>query len=311
MAQQDLVYIERYLGRLQNASISSNVQTFAIPREHFLTRMMLRLVFPTSTTNNYGAAGSELNAITRIEVIANGQLVLKSLSWTDLEELNKFVNKVSAVDRVALAGNKTAGYTSSFLDFSLTPEDLSTALPTWMFSNLDLKITWAAKTAWGGDDAILPYVDLTSREFLLTEAFKNRVFAFNKEFTLQSSPTATGFNETSLPLGNLYRRIFVRTNGGASTGYVDTTITDLEVMQDGLIPHRKIVWLDKASMEKIENQLETRPAGANLINFDINKEGAAIVDSAPFASFKIRANVPSVSNAVTLTYVPQEIIINR
>jgi hypothetical protein len=305
-----ITYIERLLGTLSNPSANSNVQTFQLPREHLYSRLWLKATFPTSTTNNYVAGGERL-AVTRLEVIANGQLVVKSYSWDDLQEMNLYQNKVDSVYTAALTAAKTAGYSSVIIDFSLTKTDLATMLPSFMFTSLDLKVTWAAQTAYGGDSGILPTCDIWSREALFTKEFRDMVFAFNKETTMQSFPTATGMNEINMTIANIYRRIFVRANGGAATGASDTVVTDVEVVQDGVIYHRKTTWIGDIVINKQEYQLNTRPVGDNMIDFDITGDAAATVDSAPFSSWKLRCNVASVANTVTLTVIPQEIVVQR
>lgn len=305
-----VTFIERSIGRLQNASSSANTQTLALPREHLYNRLFLRVVFPTATSNNYVAGGEDI-AINKIEIIANGQLVLKSYSWLDLVHINKYVNAVANVDKTALTVAKTAGFGSAIIDFSLTRKDLSTMLPSYKFTSLDLKISWDGYATWGGDTGILPYVDVSSRELLFTPEMANIKFAFNKETSISTTPSATGFAEINLPIANVYRRIYLYQAGGASTGAQNATSTDLEVIQDGVIFHKKTTFLENQVKDKQEFHLETKVTGVTMLGFDATGDGEASVDSAPFSSWKLRLNVPDVSNAVTLRIVPQELIYPR
>lgn len=306
----NLTYIERNISRIQNLSPAANTQTLDLPREHLYNRLFLRVVFPLSTTNNY-VVNSEDLAITNIQIIANGQLVLKSYSYKDLVNLNKYINNVANVDKTALAAALTAGFTSAAIDFSLTRKDFSSMLPSFKFTTLQLKITWAAQTVYGGDAAILPYVDVHSRELLYTEQMRELKFVLNKEITKAISPSATGMSEIDLDIGNVYRRIYVYQEGGAAAGANNNTVTDMEVVQDGVIYHKKLAFLENQVKDKLEFHLETKVAGVTMLGFDSDGQNNASVDSAPFSSWKTRFEVPSVSNAVIVRIIPQELIYPR
>ena len=211
----NLTYIERNLTRMTSSGAAANTQTFNLPREHLYNRLFLRAYLGATTTNVYTANAEDL-VVSNIEVIANGQLVVKSFSWADLVNINKYVNGVADVDRIALAADKTEGMTSCIVDFSLTRKDLSTMLPSFKFTTLDLKLSFAAQTAYGGDVGVMPYVDVMSRELLYVKEFQDIKFAINKEVTKTISPAATGEKQIDLDIGNVYRRIYVYGQGGAT-----------------------------------------------------------------------------------------------
>lgn len=304
-----VTFIERQLGTV-TATGSAQTQTFPLPREHLYNRLLLRSVMPTSTTSNYVASGEDL-MVERIEIIANGQLVLKSFSWVDARVLNIYTNAIAEVDKTGVTAAKTAGFGSILIDFSLSRKDLTTLLPSFKFTSLDLKLTFAANATYGGDIAANPYVDIWSREYLYTKEFEGIDFAFNKETTISTSPSATGYATIDLPIGNVYRRILFVQNGGASAAYLNTTCTDIELVQDGVIYHKKTTFLLNQAKDKQEFHLETKVTGYTMLGFDADGEGSATVDSAPFASWKLRANVTSVAQTVTLRVIPQELIYPR
>jgi hypothetical protein len=290
--------------------VASTTQTLQLPREHLYNRIFMRVVCATATTNNY-VAGAQRTAITRIEVIANGQLVIKSFSMADLCKLNEYTNAIAAVDETAVTAAKTAGFGSCIIDFSLTRKDVSCLLPSFKFTSLDLKITWDTLAGTGGDASNIS-VNVASREVLFTDEWRNAPLGINKETTLSQTFAATGFGEINLTIGNVYRRIgFFQEGGATGTGAQNDTVTDYEVVQDGVITHKKWTFLENQAKDKQEYHLETKIAGMMMLGFDATGDGSALVDSAPFGSFKVRVNVPSVANAVTVRLVPQEIIYPR
>lgn len=307
-----ITYIERVLGQLTASTAgTASTQNLDLPREHLYNRLFLRLDFPTSSSANYVANTEDL-AITKIEIIANGQLVIKSYSFLDLVNLTKYQNAVTAVDKSALAADKVAKWTSAIIDFSLTRKDLATLLPSYKFSSLQLKVSYDAFGTWGGDAAIPPVLTVMSRELLYTGDVKDTLFAINKEVTIGKSAAATGYTEFDLPIGNIYRRIYCYQQGGATaaTAQNDTT-TDMEVVQDGVIYHKKITFLMNQVKDKMEYHLETKVTGVSMLGLDSTGDGGALVDSAAFSSWKLRLNVPSVANAVVLRVIPQELIYPR
>jgi len=307
----NLTYIERNLTRMTSSGAAANTQTFNLPREHLYNRLFLRAYLGATTTNAYTANAEDL-VVSNIEVIANGQLVVKSFSWADLVNINKYVNGVADVDRIALAADKTEGMTSCIVDFSLTRKDLSTMLPSFKFTTLDLKLSFAAQTTYGGDVGVMPYVDVMSRELLYVKEFQDIKFAINKEVTKTISPAATGEKQIDLDIGNVYRRIYVYGQGGATAATAQNdTMTSLSVVQDGVIFHKKLTFLENQAKDKQEYHLETKVTGVTMLGFDMEGSNLASVDSAPFSSWRVLVTIPSVSNAVSVRIIPQELIYPR
>jgi hypothetical protein len=303
-----ITYIERSLGTLTMSA--STVSTLQLPREHLYNRIFFRVVCATSTTNNY-VAGAQRLAMDRIELIANGQLVIKSYSGADLCKLTEYVNAIAAVDETATTAAKTAGFGSAIMDLSLTRKDVSCLLPSFKFTSLDLKVSWPALATTGGDAGLIT-VNVASREVLYTDEWRNAPLGINKETTISQPFAATGFGEINLPIGNVYRRVAMFCEGGATgTGAQNDTVTDIEVIQDGVITHKKWTFLEVQAKDKAEYHLETKIGGMCMLGFDATGDGSALVDSAPFGSWKVRVNVPSVANAVTVRLIPQEIIYPR
>lgn len=311
MATSTPVYIERTIGRVQApTSAAGGRVTLNIPRDHLLSHLGLRVVFPSGGSANYVANAEDL-AISLISVSGGGQVLMKELSLLDLTRNSVYQNQIAGVERVALAANTTGGYTSAILNFSVDRKDISCCVPSYLYTNLTLNVDWASLATYGGD-AGLAYVDVVTRELIVTDELKALNYFINREYVTAKTFTQIGAvqNDIQLLSNNIIRRLLIMTSGGATgTGQRDNVVTNIDVLQDGTISHRSYVdFLQLATVNKQEFHLETRPTGTAMIGFDIDGNFASLPDTAPMTSFAIKFNVPSVANSATARVLVQELI---
>jgi len=341
-------YMKRYLGRIPFVDGAIQGLPEGLPREHFYNRLLLSFQLGDQGTGNDYNQNSQRIAATRIEVEANGQLVVKSFS-----PYMKYCNNWEMYGSTALevgqgvAADETARRMDVFVEFGLNTADVTSVLPSHLLSSLQLRITWntlANLTNAGTLVAGLIWCDVYSLE-LINQGQDARAAIINKETVLQQSPSAVGFDEFDMPLGNVFRSLHIQTQGGATaSGYQNDTINTVEVVQDGVVFHRRTDFLEFVS----ENELESSglidqdvaqpagaitamaaaasiPAGNALIMFDYQNYNAGgssnpvaidralphLPDSSKMATWKLRVNVPSVANAVTLDLLMQELIMPK
>ena len=337
-------YMKRYLGRVAFSSGATSV--FPLPREHFYNRLLLdfECVAQASTANTYVANAHKLLA-TNISIIANGQLVIKSFS-----EYQKYINNYlnygtpSYEIGAGVAADNTARSLYIVIEFGINTADVTCVLPSQLLSSLDLRITWntTAALTGGGTLNTSQYCDVYSLE-LINQGQDASAAIINKETVLTLTPASTGFTEFNLPLGNVYRQFTLFTQGGATgTGYHNDTVTDIQVVQDGVVYHRNTFYLENLAETIIESagiidptvaqgtglsptQTASMNAGAVLLMFDYQNWNAggssnpvALVnalphmpDSSKMATFKVRCNIPSVANAIVLDLLMQELILPK
>jgi len=336
-------YMKRYLGRI--AFASGATVTLSLPREHFYNRLLLDFVLPAqaSTANTYVANAHKLIA-TRIEEIANGQLVIKSFSLYQ-KYMNNFLVYGSPAYEVGagVAADNTARRLDIVIENAINTADITCLLPSHLMSSLDLKITWSTTAAIqaGGTVDTSQYCDVYSLE-VINQGQDARAAILNKETVLTKNPTAIGYCEFDMPLGNVYRELTVFSQGGATAGYQNTTVTDIEIVQDGVVYHRKTNWLEFLSECILESsgavtpsvaqpagasptQTSSMNAGTILIQFDylnFNAGGSCnpvallrslphLPDTSKMATWKARFLCPSVAQAITLDLMMQELIMPK
>jgi hypothetical protein len=337
-------YMKRYLGRINFASGAT--VTLSLPREHFYNRLLLdfQLELQASTSNTWVANAHKL-AATRIEEIANGQLVIKSFSAYQKYMHNFLTYGTPSLEVGAgVAADTTARRLDIIVENAINTADITCLLPSHLLSSLDLKITWntlAALTGIGTPTVVATFCDVYSLE-MINQGQDARSAILNKETVITRNPTAIGFSEFDLPLGNVYREMTLFTQGGATAGYQNNTVTDLELVQDGVVFHRRTNFLEFLAENIIESsgiispsivqpvgasptQTESMNGGCVMIELDYqnyNCGGSSnpvallralphLPDTSKMATWKLRCNVPSVANAVTLDLMVQELIMPK
>lgn len=344
-------YMKRHIGRIDWVDGAVGMLAGGLPREHFYNRLLLsfRLDAQPSTSKKY-TANAQREMATNIEIQANGQLSIKSFS-----QYMKYCNNWLLYGSTALelgagvAADNTARRCDIIVEFGLNTADVTSVLPSFLLSSLDLRITWAGFGAMdgGGAEGILAaymYCDVYSLE-LINQGQDARAAIINKETVLRRQPTAVGYDEFALTLGNVYRLFHLQTQGGVTAvGYYNNTVTDIEVLQDGVVFHRRTNFNEFLSECAIESAglieqgvaqpvgavaamaaAASMPAGNILVMFDyqnFNAGGSSnpialeralphLPDSSKMATWRFRANVPDVTYAIVLDLLSQELIMPK
>ena len=307
-----MTYIERTVYTLTSTTggLAGTTTTIAMPREHFHSRWFLRLTIGNSTTANF-VAGAQNLFISRLAVVLNGQLTIKNYSWLDLFNQNTYLHGATP-DQNAIKAAITGGFSSNLIEFATSPNSTTALLPSHLLSTLDLQIDWAAAAVLGGDTGVVITLEVLSRE-LINEGQPSDKLFLNKETTLTLTPTATGETAGStlkLPIGNLYRRFYMITYGGASAAYLNTTATTVTLQQDGVYKHRVGNYLMIRTQDAVEYSVPVaeRITGVAFLDLDMTENYSQCVDTSSFSTWDLIFNVASVTSAPTIRVIPQELI---
>lgn len=179
---------------------------------------------PTITaTNNTVAntlAGDEWAAVKKIELIANGTDVIKSISGNQLWWLNYFMyGKAPRISALLGGGAANPSFDSVLILPLWMPgviKPFDTALDARRLSSLEIKITWgdytsinASATGWTTN----PSIDVFSLESFGVEAD----FALWRLFQISETITASNTqHEIDLPVGHLYRGFMINSQDAAA-----------------------------------------------------------------------------------------------
>ena len=240
---------------------ANNRVTESLSRGMIYRELYVRLqgAATATTGNNTKAntmAGDEWGAVKKIEVIANGTDVIKSIDGNALWWLNYFMYRNRPKITTAI-GNGTANPAfDSVLILPLWMVDgvnpMDTALDSRNMSSLEIAVTWgtftdinSAATAWTTEPTLEIY---SSEVFGVADgaAFANwRVFQIEKEIT-SNNPQF----QIQLPIGGLYRGFMINTtDAGVDQGDIlnnlklvsGTTVFHDIHAQDDVLPQVEMI----------------------------------------------------------------------
>ena len=198
-----------------NNKVSEGISRGMVYRELYLHLTGTLDCVAASNTQAATKRGDEWALVKRIDVIANGTDVIKSISGTTLRILNSLMYGVPPRVSVEL-GNGTAdpGFNSVLvLPFWMPKavQPMDTALDSRQLSSLNIEITWGDAqdlNALADGFVTNPTVKLSSLEsFNVKGPFSQfRVWEIEKEVTANNSRF-----QVQLPVGGIYRGVLINT----------------------------------------------------------------------------------------------------
>lgn len=241
---------------------ANNKQQEELSRGSVLREIYLNLKSaPTLTGANNTAAntakGDDWGVVKKIEIIANGSEVVRSLSGEALRMLNLFYYGVTPKAAVNLGDGATANPSLSstlVLPFWLpnSRRPIDTALDTKQLSELTIEITWgtytdinSAATAWTTNPSMDVYV---LESFGTLENYSmTRINTIEKEIVASSSEF-----QVRLPVNGMYRQFLINTT--------DAGVDDAAVINNLKLESGSTVFMDLS-----EEVLQMAPAIRNGI----------------------------------------------
>lgn len=309
-----MVMRQRYLERVDFTA--STTQVLDMPNEHWDKEILLLLDGQCDSGSSVSRSTyNPFDIISRIELVANGQQTIKSISGKMLYLQN--ILEHGAVPARTQTPSSTSQSNQAFggaltLYFDKDKDFVETLLPSHVLSSLQLKITFAtAATIDSGTGFNIDYLYVRP---LLTEEINTGQSTAGvgvlKEVEYTKVFTASGWHTLKLPVGNVYNSLSMlfRNNSAPS----NTVVEEFEIVKDGLEIIRK-VRVDQSRAEDLkEYALESanQPTGYTTVDFD--KGGSAPINTAGWSSLEVRFYLPSTPTATSdVTVSTEEVILPR
>lgn len=291
---------------------ASTQYEFDVPRGHFLNRIIGVLHTATVAATSAGDTEAYLD---QIQLIANGGIIIWSMHIDTHEQLivNQYTYHAPPLTPAADAAN---GIYPFFVDLGLTPDDLQHMLPTMILSDLKLRINTNAITTV--DSNATP--TFVGHLYLGLRQIKNdgsittdqaRAMGIVKHIEQSDNyGTAAGEQEENMPLGELYKTIWVIVDDDGTKS--DTDVTQVQAILDDSEYVVDENWLNLMGEDQLEYWLEARVTGVVTLDFNwSNDDLDDLIDTRDASSFKVVLNQAAAGTDVTATLVRRTVAYPR
>lgn len=275
-----------------NSAVADGTTSISVdlPTSNFIGNIDVRL----SGTGGSGTIVVD-DIVTKVEVIANGSAVIKSLSGADLRRIATFDTGV--VPEITEATSAATSITVP-VNFGRYVRDLLCILPAKIFKTLQLKITTGtiiASTVWATNTVKL---DVTCEEYVSNDDPLSKLILKDTELESHTSAAQTKF--VTLPLGNRYRRAMVF----CTNGQADLTQIQVRINNGAVIPltTRFDVSLNE---DTLEYKLHAAFTDVTMVDFDKRGDLSGCLVSSRFNDLKLRYAEAAGSTIRTVT---QEVV---
>lgn len=213
---------------------SGTITVDNISRSNFIGSMWLSFVDTNGATSNLTECIEETT--TKIEVIGNGSVVIKSYDGTMCRKLAQMHSKkIPFRDRTS---HTSLVQEALFpIEFGRFPDDEMCLLPAKLFSTLQLKFTWAgtdAATEWDDPAANRKYT-IMMREYVSNDDPYSKLIL--KDSEIESFTTvASGNKDIKIPLGNRIRKFLIYCYEAAVADGTDITNFELRLNGGASVP---------------------------------------------------------------------------
>lgn len=309
-----------------SVDLSNGDAEIEIPRSHYLQRLAILLEWDITVDSTSAAKNRAgvLEAIQSMSFTLNGNQTIKKY---DLE-MGHFIDQYQygtrppfdAVD-FSTASQQT-GVVQHFMDFLITPNDLSAMLPAFETSDLTLELEAgdAADIEDGGDHITINALDVTvtSEERLRKSVAKSRekeeevldkLMVF-KERQKRQSIDATGETTVKLPRGNTYYATPYRIYDNDSPN--DALVESFEIEEDGVETHKSVGYTQARNRDAVEYGFDRSdlPTGFVYPNFGLHGDLSDVVATAGMDSWELSVDTDGTSptDPAEVELVTQELI---
>ena len=265
-------------------------KTINLPTSNMIGKIDIRI------SGDGGAGTPDVEAlVTKVEVIANGSAVIKSLSGEDLRRIATFDTGV--VPEVTNATGAATGCTYP-VNFGRYIHDLLCMLPAKIFKTLQLKLSFGTLIAATGYATGTVKCDAVCEEYVSNDDPLSKLIL--KDTEVESHTSAAQTKDITLPLGNRYRRVMVF----CTNGQTDLTEIQVRVNNGAVIPltTRFDISCNEDSWEYL---LQTAFTDVTMVDFDKRKDLSGCLVSSRFNDLKLRYSEAAGS---TIRTVAQEVV---
>jgi hypothetical protein len=247
-----------------------------IPRQHFLSRLRLRVATGALSGGTTGVfvAGAANKMIKRLELVIGGQLTTNALSFENLRRLNLLAYKDN------MPGD---GY--AYLDLGL--------LPTHLFTSLELLITWeTVQNLNTGDRTTISgaSVEIFAREIVNEGQQVARLPLVIRKTVSKDLQNVSGEQSIDLLDGNVVQAVLIIPSS-------PTLIKSLTVRQDGIKLHRAAEPYDALREEnKTDFEFDNIQSDFVVLNFDVYGDGSQALRTKGMDTLELVLNTNSEAN---------------
>lgn len=316
---------------------ANNVISQPLSRGMVYRELYLRLQGAATTTiaNNTRAntlRGDEWGVVRKIEIIANGTDVLKSISGDDLWWLNYFMFRVPPQITPIIGDAATAN--PSFDSVLVLPfwmpgirRPIDTALDARVLSSLEIAVTWGTFTHI--NSAATAFTTNPTLEVYSAESYNlaaNAAFSTWRNFLIEKEITASNAQfQVDLPLGHMYRGFLINTTDGdvdqgdilntfkiisGSTVFADVHAQDdvlqqVERLRSGIV--RTYDEVDNA-YDDLRRSNQSAIAGWYLYDHVMDGFLTEAIDTLGFSEFKLECDVTVGAGTTKLRVIPMQVV---
>lgn len=270
----------------------------SLPRSHYYERLNLVGDYTVTTGTSAAQNGNGiLDLIDRIEVEYNGSTTLKSLDFA-MSHFGDLYDRGTRPlhDPVDFSSASTqSGSVQSFVPFLLNPGQYGAMMPSFAFSDLDLRIKWGTPSSVGDDITVdSAEVAVQSRERkrgtvadppkVTTEEIVKNLLGF-KERQRTVPLTYDGVKDVDVPRGNTMYSVLVQVLDGdaPSNGLVNR----LELLENGVETHKDSTMSLFRAQDKQQYGVESLPEGVVNLNYGFRGDTDDVVDTRTMDDYEL------------------------
>ena len=300
---------------------AGTTKVIELPRSHYYERLSLLMDWDV-TVNTADTPQNGLGILDLVQDISvqfNGSKVPKStglglshyIDWYQYGTRPEF----DAVD-LSTASQQT-GRVGTYVDFLVSQGEYGTMLPSFVFSDLTLSVTWGTDADIADDVTVNDAsISVASRERKRksvpskgrTERQILQALSGFKETERSKSLTVTGEETIDLPQGNEYYAIPMLVLDGDSPS--NDLVDSVAVEQNGVTVHKDKPFSQYRAADKQQYGIEERPTGFAYLNYGLHGNLEDIQPTAGLDAFEMTVDTEATSptDPAEVRYVTQELV---
>lgn len=276
----------------QNVEYSpGSTSTVGLAESHYYQSLTLLVDYDvTPGTSATPAENGILDLIEDIEIRINGEKSPKSLSLFSQHVANWYRDAAQPIADPVDWGSTSAqsGTVQADVNFLVAPKMFASLLPSFRFSNLDLRIKWANESDIADPiSSLSASLSVESRERLRSSINGGTPVetGFFKENERRYSLDATGVNTVELPVGNRYHSVLIQVIEDGSPD--NELIENVKIVENGVETHFDTTFSQLRASNFQDYNLESLADGVAVLNYGLRADLDDVIDTAGMDQFDI------------------------
>ncbi len=311
---------ERELASVDHADGDATID---LPRSHYFQRLAVLVDYDitVNTADTPKNRAGVLELLQDMEVTINGNQTVKK---TDLE-MSHLIDQFQYGTRPVFdpldlsSATQQTGQVATFIDFLITPDDVSAMLPAFETSDFVLELSWGDASDVADDVTInSATATVTSQERLRKSVARSRNkeerilsnLMVYKERQRRKTLDTAGETPIELPRGNVYYATPFRVYDGGSPD--DQLVDRFSIEEDGVETHKDLTFDSARARDVVEYGFDQSdlPTGFVYPNFGLKGNLDDVVATQGMDSFELAADTgpTAPSSPAEIELVTQEII---